>query len=391
MKTSPLLLFLCVSCSLLEPELQLGESRVQEKRVNRSGAASPSSGAAVRDTTFLVSAVCFPRTYDWQRDSSFGAVACTLKLYRNWRTALQMPAGAGTRVSPAPDCHHIIGPSLYTEYSDRNGTAVKKDGVDICSWSEPEKLQGLLYKDGVLHTIGVARSSGALCYRRDGEQVLKVDSAVLLGAFGSNGRTETGALYEDSGTVCFAYKTELGGMSTAWMFRDGEVRAVLTAPEIRILDAKMMDGECVVLYNQLYSSVLSVDGKARAISDGGGVYWQEGELLKYEGRIAVAGTYLNYKGYPRGGLGWEGCICGMVENTPYIYCDGEYFFGLAQPPSQHSDCFFFNRCCACQIGASMAVALTPRDVGQLPFVQMGDRLQKFNLYGYLSAIAVEID
>ena len=391
MKTSPLLLLLCVSCSILEPELPFGESRLGERHASRPGDASSSSGATVRDTTFLVSAVSFPRTYDWQRDSSFGAVACTLRLYRNWRTVLKIPAGAGTRISSAPDCHHIIENSIYTEYADRYGTTVKKDGTEVCSWNEPEKLQGLLYRDGVLHTLGVTRSAGALCYRRDGEIVLKVDSAILLGGFGTNGRTATGALYEDSGTVCFAYKTELGGISTAWVYKDGKVEAVLTAPEIRILDAKMLEGECAVLYNQLYSSVLSVDGKARTISDGAGVYWQDGELIRYEGRIAVAGTYLNYKGYPRGGLGWEDCVLGLNENTPYIYCDGEHFIGLAQPPVQHTDCYFFNRSCACQLGESIAVALTPREVGKLPFVLLGDKVQKFNLYGYLSSIAVEIN
>ena len=379
------------SCSLLDPALPFGEPRILEnKGVKGGGRDIPSTIKSEPDTVFLVSGVSFPVSYDWQRDSLFGAVLCTLRLYRNGLPVLEIPAGPGEKVGVSPDMHHIIGSHLFTEYSDSHGTVVKMDGQQIARWPDTEKLQGLLYKDNSFYTLGLDRSGTSFTYRKDGEVVLKVDGASLLGSFGSDSYGPTGALYESGGQVCFAYKTEPKNVGTAFMVRDGKAESLMSALGAEILDVKLLGGEPAVLYNQARSTLLMHNGVSRDISSGNGLYWQSGGLLMYDGHPAVVGSYLNYKGLRRGAIGWEDTFYSLYEDTAYIYCDGEHYTGMTLPPMNYTDCYFFHRNCACQLGNRLAMVLTPKTPGGKPFMSFGLNTTGFDLHGYLSGVAVLI-
>jgi hypothetical protein len=394
MKASNLtfVLFIIASCSLLDPALPFGEPRIMEESGSRGGGNS--SQTSFRDpepdTLFLVSGVSFPSSYDWRRDSLYGAVLCTLRLYRNGKPALEIPAGPGEKVGVAPDMHHIIGSALFTEYSDSHGTVIKRNGQMIAKWPDTEKLQGLLFKDNTLYTLGLDRSGESFTYRKDGEVVLKVGGSTLLGSFGSDSYGPTGALYECDGQVCFAYKTEPGNVGTVFLVRDGKAENLLSAPGAKILDTKLLQGEPAVLYNQARSTLLIHNGSTRDISSGNGLYWQTGGLILFDGHPAVVGTYLNYKGFRRGAVGWEDTYLGLYEDTAYIYCDGEHYLGMTLPPMNFPDCYFFHRNCACQLGNKLVMVLTPKDPGKNPFMSYGVENVEFNLHGYLSGVAVII-
>ena len=51
---------------------------------------APEPPAPEPDIVLFYSAVRFPDGYDWQRDSAFGAVACTLRLYRGVKPVVEM-------------------------------------------------------------------------------------------------------------------------------------------------------------------------------------------------------------------------------------------------------------------------------------------------------------
>ena len=394
MKTSLFCLALAflASCSLIDPPLILGEPRARAGSGSGSGSsgnkAVPQIASQLPDTSFFISAVAFPDSYDWQRDSAFGAVECTLLLYRNGQKVLDIPAGPKERISASPDKHHIIGGGLYTEYTDRKGTCLKRNGITIASWDEPERLIGLLYKDGNTHSLGLAQSGGTLTYRIDGKVALKVVGASAFGSFGSNGYGPTGALYEDEGQVCFAYKTSVSGLQSAVIVRDGKTETAMSAHVTDILDVKSDSGKAAVLYNDDKISMISYDGSAWAPCRH--IYWQAGQLIRYEEGLAVLGVYKNPKNQLVTGLGWGGNVKSLALNASYVYCDGRTWHIIEKVIGGYPDCYFFHRNCACQLGNELAYVLTPRDRSQSPFMECGDRVVRFNLHGYLSGIAIEI-
>ncbi|MBP5720679.1 MAG: hypothetical protein J6W82_06405, partial [Bacteroidales bacterium] len=116
MKASSLItLLLFAGCSLLDPELPMGSPRANEKGGQKG--SKDGSGQSVldrKDTTFYVSAVTFPAAYDWQRDTAFGNVACTLKIFKGAVPVLTMPAGPSNRISASPHRNHLLGSSIFT-------------------------------------------------------------------------------------------------------------------------------------------------------------------------------------------------------------------------------------------------------------------------------------
>ena len=385
MKTSLLCLALATltSCYLIDPPLKLGRPRAS------CGVNEPQPTDALRpDTCFIISAVSFPASYDWQRDSAYGAVECTLLLYRNGKKELEIPAGPKERISASPDKHHIIGGSLYTEYSDRRGTCIKRNGQTIASWEGPERLLGLLCKDGVTYSLGLSGSGEAVTYRKDGQVVLKLAGASVFGSFGSNGYGPAGALYEDEGAVCFAYKTTVPGGQTAVLVRNGRPETVMSSPGTDLLDVKSVHGEALVLYNESRQTRIASGGKTYVPCRY--VYWQEGELIEYNGNTAIVGSYRSGNGRIIEAIGWDGTVMGLGPDVSYIYCDGRSWHKVEDAPDGRTDCYFFHRHCACQLGNGLAYVLTPRDRTLHPFMQYGSDTVEFNLHGYLSGIAVEI-
>ena len=146
---SSILFILLAACQLLDPPLSLGEPREQH------GTVVPSDPVpAEPDTSLFVTALCFPPSYDWRKDSLYGRVECTIKLFRNGEEVLSVPAGQGTQVGASQDAHHVVEGHLYTEFQGAGVTVLCLDGEQVASWEGAERLCGLLEKDGVLHTVG---------------------------------------------------------------------------------------------------------------------------------------------------------------------------------------------------------------------------------------------
>lgn len=379
-----------ISCSLLEPPLPLGYPRPRRQGgfVQDAGNLPWASG---RDSALYVSAACFPESYDWRRDSAFGAVACTVKLYRGIRPVLSIPAGPSERISVSPDRHHILGGALFTDYDDSRGTTVKRNGTTVGEWKDAEIIRGLLYKDGVLHTLGVSRSGGVLTYRRNGLAVLKLDRGEPLGGFSADTYGPSGCLYEDGGHVCFAYKTVTEGMNAVYVVSDGVPELLLSSPDIEILDAKILGGVPTVLYNQAGVSLLSAGRDHSNVGHSGGLFWLSAGVLTFEERPSVAGRYRATRTGKEGyGLGWADVTYLMNIKTSYIYCDGTSWRSLVNPVPGYEDCYFFHRHCACLTAGGLAMALTPKDTARRPFLVRGEDTYEYKIHGYLSGIGLTI-
>lgn len=388
------LLLICCACSLLDTELPLGRPRIFERKVRRITSVSketPAPEPSAPDTVFYVSAVSFPPSYDWQRDTAYGATACTLKFYRGADLLLDLPAGPSWGISPSPDRNHIIGKDLYSEYSGYSHTSVKCNGVQLAGWQERETLSGILHVGGVLHTVGLGPSARWFAYRRNGEVVLKIDAASVLGGFSANTYGPTGALYQDGETVCFAYRTTAPGANAAYIVEDGQSRLLMSLPSATFLDVKRIGGVTGVLYNLSGVSRMRWGDSLVNISQSGSIFWEEGEILLYDGHPAVLGRYRDHRFGRRGfGLVWDGGFKDLPGGGDCCYLDpgGEVLsFDLPRPGWE--DCYFFNRHCACIAGGELAVVLTPKRSGALPFLAFRGDTLRFNIYGFLSGVSVQ--
>lgn len=378
MKTSLFCLALAVftSCSLFYPELTPGNPRDSQ------------TYSTAPDTTFLVSAVAFADSYDWQKDSSRASVPCSVLLFRNDSKYLELPAGSEAGIGISPEQHHIIDGNLYTEFTDFRGTQIKKNGESVLWWEEQEKLLGLLSRDGVLHSLGKLPSVESLIYRQDGVPIMRIDGSVACGGFGCNGYGPNGALYEASGHVCFAYINQEPGRQEAVLVQDGIPETLLSMQDAIILDAKMTGRVKSVLYERLKTYIMVSDSVSFLMKNGG-LMWQDARLVEYDGQRAIAGKLLQKNGPSRFAIGLENEVIYIDPGSEYIYCQGPYCPDLGKVLTEHKDCYFFRRDCAVQLGADLAVALTPKDMKEPPFLEYGGKTMKFNLNGYLTGVAVE--
>lgn len=378
MKASPFCLALAVftSCSLFYPELTPGNPRE-----NQTHSTAP-------DTTFLVSAVAFADSYDWQKDSDHASVPCKVLLFRNDSQSLELSAGPKAGIGIFPDQHHIIDGNLYTEYADFRGTQIKRNGESVLWWEEQEKLLGLLSRDGVMHSLGKSLSGDALVYRQDGVSVMRIDGGVACGGFDCNGYGPNGALYEASGHVCFAYITQEPGRQEAVLVQDGIPETLLSLQDANILDARMTGMEKSVLYERLKTYFILSDG-VTFLMNNGGLMWRDARVIEYSGQRAIAGQLVQKKGDPRCAIGLENEVIYMEPGSEYIYCEGPYCPNLGEVLTEHKDCYFFWRDCAVQLGADLAVALTPKNIKEPPFLEYCGKTIKYNLNGYLTGVAVE--
>lgn len=379
MKTSVLCLALAaiVSCSLFYPELPPGGPRGFQKLTPQS------------DTSFLVSAVAYPADFDWQKDSNYQSAPCTLLLFRNEKRVLELPAGAETGIGVSPDQHHLIDGCLFTEYTDARGTQIKKNGESVLWWEERENLLGLLYKDGILHSLGRSEEDNVLTFREDGLPILRIEGGIACGGFGCNGYGATGALYEESGHVCFAYRTEDLISETAVLVMDGIPETVMAATDARVMDAKIIGREKLVLYEKLRAYILSADGVSQIIDTGDGLMWYDANLIEYDGHYAIAGTVRRKRGGLQSAIGWEDEVVFLDSGSQYIYCDGKHCPNVDGLFKRNAGCYFFHRDCAVQLGDKLAAVFTPQDMSESPFLEFGGKTLKYNLNGYLTGIAVE--
>ena len=339
------------------------------------------------DTVLLVSALCFPSSYDWRQDSLFGQVSCTLKLFRGAEEALSLPAGPGTDFSSSPDTYHLINGSLYTECFNGTETVVCRGGERLASWRGKELLCGLMVKDGVLHTLG--SSGGSLYYRRGGDLALKVDGAVPFGGFRTDTYGPTGAVYESADSVCFAFRTQHGEV---FAVTEGEPRAVFSNPYARVLDVKTVDGSVIVLYYQ--DGVLYYDSGAggKRIFGKKGIGWDYAGLVMLKGEPAAAGRIIGPgEDGPDYGVAVARTLRQLGADTQYVYFDNDSYIPVSKGVELPADCYFLSRDCACLLpSGALALALTPRDTALAPYVLTSGKKQEYPVSGILTSVSYQI-
>ena len=379
--------FFLAACQVLEPPLPVGSPRINDD----VHTVVPGSDTHKADTALLVSALCYPPSYDWRKDSLFGRVSCTVKLFRDGAEYLSVPAGPGTLVSSSHDAHHIIDGSLFTEYSDSRQTVVCRDGAKASSWSGRERLVGLMPADGMIYTLGCA--SDGLVYRKNGVEVLRIDECVPSGGFRFNTYGQYGALYKHDGAVCFMFHTIHDGVTRVFAVLDGELKEVFSRPGAEVLDAKMLPDGPAVLYKADGVTMLQY-GSARAVN------LPNSEHVVWEGvEIALIGGLPEAVGYCRRNGEQYGSFWIMRQNYSFRFINNVlavYFRdGTLVPVYAGKDvpegCLFLSRDCAClSPDGSLTLALSPKDESESPYVLLDGERTEYPVHGIITGVSFHI-
>jgi len=357
----------------------------RENREKDTTAYDTPSSAGLQDTVMLVAAVEFPLSYDWQRDSAYGNVSCTLRLFQGSKEQFSIPAGLGTTVGASPDGHHIIDGSLFSVYSDERGTYVGCNGITLCHWAEREIVSGLICSDGDLYTVGMPHSGEGIIYRRNGQELLRDASGLLFGGFGNDTYGTTGALYRDGPDICFAYACKGEKSSQIFFVRNGSAGSGVTVQSRKLLDAKIIDGTEAALYNQVGHTMLRTGSVTRNITVNTGVYWTDAGIIRHDGRFCAAGRCDVWRDHTSAwGIGGDGYFLRIDAGTDYLYFhNGTY---LPLDLSRYSDCCFFGRNCACTLNGELALALTPKDPMLRPYTLYRGNRTEYPIFGFISCI-----
>ena len=351
------------------------------------------------DTVIYLSAVNVPESYDWRRDTSYGAVPCELVFMKNGEPQFSVTTGAKHSVSPSPETHHIMDGHLYTEYNSGTETIICRDGVPLLRYQGREILKGLALRDGCLISLGCDRDRGGVVLRRDGEVLLRQDGGTPFGDFSSLS-PRTGALYEDGGKLCFCFKTS----TACYKVEDGAMTQVQTNVNAsRVVDMRIFLGQVYYIGDYINSALIFTP--LRSYSMPTSVRWKDLRLVICNNHPYIVAA--NDKGE---------CVCKDLRdldraNLPadfygdglfiYPHSDSHYAVSYSEGNLKvqkavgnyiyvRDSSYYFGAGCACVAGETIFIAVTPREAGQPPFVWHDGTGTPCALNGYITGIEVEV-
>ncbi len=399
MKTPTLLLLLAATVSgcISLDGLGRGPSRTDSERNDHpsSDERTPDlpGPAATTDTTLYYTAVRFPDSYDWQRDTAYGKVGFELLLCREGTTLLTLPNGPEAPFCADPDRHHILDGHLYTERMLANETLIGRDGVELFRFDGREFLLGLLQDGEDLHTVSRPVSGKGFSYRVNGKPLLTRSDGSVFGSLTDPSYGPGGALYRNDGQVAFCFRSGYVTTAAHYLARDGkEIHLDNILPGRTVLDLKQHGDQTLILYPSFMRNVM-----------------YEGRIWPGEHGYAVTGRFSDGTGgYIQGliessGLSDMRPVCReenavmyhSAEETCAVYFsqDGTVRWNMLEgggAGSSGEPCHFFSGACAALAGSRFAIALTPKDIHRPPRILNGSRTLDTGIYGYVSSVALEI-
>ena len=364
-----------------------------------------------RDTTVLVTGVDFPEGYDWRRDTARGDVPCKIVLFKNGERILEVPSGPSTHSCADPDMHWISGGSLYTEFSSADRTFITRNGTDLFSFSGRELICGMIVEGSDVWTLGQDRDGRGFTLRKNGKDILRSESGIIPGRMGSP-LLPTGALYEDEGRKCFAWKTvETVGVAkkTDWhLYCDGEVTDLPYDSSIsEVFDVRMAGGLVCKAYRIRdfpAGFIVRAGNKDHFIVKPVGFVPLNCLLVPYGNGLLAVGEGGNQNG-ERYSCIWDLNDMVKMENgnmvtftvseagTACVSCDGDGSVlavrGITRSWYPENNTRMMTQSCLCIAGESAFAALTPGSGN--PFIIREGEKKEVAINGYLTSISVSIN
>lgn len=395
MRTSPIILLVWAALSTagcIAGETALIQSRSRADCHNRSdtGRDFDKAQETVVDTAILFSAVRFEESYNFHKDSAYGADNYEIIFYRDFEPSLSIPSSAEC-ASPDPDTHHIIGGHLYTEAVSRERTFVGRDGQTLFSFEGREILRGLLPDGDDIYTLSESRSGDGFSFRKNGKILFSSESGYVFGDMSEPSYGPSGALYRDLGKICFCYAVRLSGTERYFTVKDGEAEMTSFEEKYGIQDVKIDEGYAI----GASSSCLWFDVEE-------GRVWRDGE-----GHLSISGHMSYCGGTPVAAVVTDDDpdkLNELCEGYAVIYhgrrrdiavnetAPGSIGIYSSEPAGEIfscTGCILLSPSCAFLDGDGYFCAALNSKTGDIHSILYGDRLKEFTLHGYLSCIAAE--
>lgn len=366
---------------------RIGGSDAGSTEQEQTEGGSESSGKIVKtDTVLLVCGVQVPPGYDWQIDTAIGLANGKVVLYRDMKEVLSIPTGYGECVSTDPDTHHLIGGHLYTEFSTTDHTVIKRDGEPLVEYEGREYLNGLLERGGDIYTLSSRRSGSGFTCRKNGEIIFDSPGGFIFGSFQESTYPETGALYEDSGKLCFSYKEYRWG-SSACVYRDGRRSMVLAEDNVNLQDVRMHDGDIIAVGINPSGHARLVIGDCSSTLECGG-FWESCRLLCTGSEIYVAGNVSDSSGIRERSviMSADGVLREEKIREHRAFCYGSKVW---LEPIEYSGYYCLSRGCLYSFAGDWYKALTPKN-GCCPILMKNGEMREIEMNGYLTGVEVAV-
>lgn len=262
MKTSTLLAasccFLMLSCSLWETRLSGIKSKDDCHHRNPYDDNSQEEEGPVKlkaDTTLYFSAVEFPKSYDWIKDSLYGLTPFELILYKDSDRVLSISSTSGL-VSPNPDTHHIIDGNLYTEFCQAGQTIVCRNGKEVLRLDRYGTLKGIVETPDHIYTLFQEKYGNGIMLMEDERVLFEEGNALVFGDLCDPSYFPTGALYLDMGKLRFCFASTEDGL--CYNVTEGVKSGGTELTGVRtVLDMKIIDGKECYSYDRYRTNILT--------------------------------------------------------------------------------------------------------------------------------------
>lgn len=258
------------------------------------------------DGVLYAAAIAFPEGYDWRKDSLGGRVDANVLLFRDGEKILNaaLPGHSPSNIGPIA----IAGGHVYSGHFDRDGNILCRDGKEMLRLEKGWQLQDICVTDS-LYTLETKADTEQWLLRRNGRETAAGTGRIM------------GTLYEDCGSVCFAYTDKedcffaengipeqispIKGMSSIlYVRRVGGVMHVLgktgtsgklfakigdaaikaahpgSYGSIRDVSVLNVEGEAVVHFQIPGTKEPEEDGSAQGLSCWNEIFFKNGELLE---------------------------------------------------------------------------------------------------------------
>lgn len=326
------------------------------------------------DHSLYFCALDFEPSYDWTRDSSFGAVSYSLCLYKDYSLGCKIDSDCGL-IRPDPDTHHIIAGHLYTEAVKDANTIIAKDGVEQFRLSGSYVLKGLVPTPAGLYMLTQDIITAGVALWLNDELISDLGEVRLFGDLFDPSYAPTGALYVDNNELCYAYtrgnKVYLCHNESTIEFSDSQIQ-----------DIKMIDGNPRYV-NWIYGTLRVVDARI----------WRDKSMIvsaRYRDFSLQSGISIDKQNIVR-----------LELNSPQYYISGQDYayideFGEASISvsgsvpcdGEYEGYSLINPACAYLYNQSFYAALSPNDEGLYPIIIHNQKQRRVAVHGYISNIEV---
>ena len=346
---------------------------------------------------YCFTAVTFPEGYDWRRDSLYGGVPATVRLYRNGVCVLEVPTGE--LACADADMHNYLNGHLYTQCRSGRRTMLARDGEEILRIAGEEVLAGLLPGDGREYTLWQNRNGNGFVLRHGADTLLYRSRGAVHGSLREHSLLESGALSLMYGDPAFCFRTD-----KEWHLVRGNTQSQMYPPEGVILDVRIMGGEGCYYYQDDAGLNATMRWKAMSfdLSRSGYRYLKSGRIYDFNGEpfcLGVLRQISTSKGFcgvsgrkgsadliegssvvplslstPRIYMGYspEGRIFYYSQEDGYVWLEGRYYSFALSPGIWD--------------GETLTIAMNPLENGRKPAVWRNGKIEEVDINGFISGV-----